>query len=181
MPFKWRQPATAPWHNRSTTKESGRGAETGCSSAGESVGERQLRHFICAVARSVADAEACWCFYHLLSAACCSSCRCWGQRCRCCSSALLCSAVVAVAAAACASASAFVIVVAFSPGSCQLPCACCYWLCPQTCRRWIERRIHQAQAQLTDTLALLCAVLEFALGFFDLLRALAFAFSCAMR
>lgn len=97
MPFKWRQPATAPWHNRSTTKESGRGeggGESGSSSAGESVGERQLRHFICAfavaVARSVADAEACWCFYHLLSAACCSSCRCWGQRCRCC----CCSALV---------------------------------------------------------------------------------------
>lgn len=68
---------------------------------------------------------------------------------------LLCSGVVAAPCAA-ASASASVIVVAYSPGSCQLPSACCYWLCPQTCRRRIERRIHQAQAraQLTDTLAL---------------------------
>lgn len=83
------------------------------------------------------------------------------------------------AAAAVVIAVAFHLQVALPAACCLPPSACCYWLCPPVMQERIERRIHQAQ--LTDSLALLCSVLEFALGFFDLLRALAFAFSCAMR
>lgn len=70
--------------------------------------------------------------------------------------------------------------VALPAASCLLPVAIGYVL--QSCRsesRGAYIRLSSRTRLLCS--ALLCSVLEFALGFFDLLRALAFAFSCAMR